>query len=45
VVEFLKDLDNKQELFTFLSDKVATAQFNDGKVMSLHEAKMFSSEE
>jgi len=31
--EFLKDSDNKQELLAFLSEKVATAQFPDGKVV------------
>ena len=30
--EFLKASDNKQELFAFLSEKVATAQFPDGNV-------------
>lgn len=31
--EFLKDSDNKQELSAFLSEKVATAKFPDGKVV------------
>ena len=31
--DFLKDSNNKRELFTFLSEKVATAQFQEGKTV------------
>lgn len=33
--EFLRDSDNKEELFAFLSKKVATAEFPTGKVVAI----------